>query len=554
MKTIQLVLLLLMTIINANAQYIKSHQIKPQILNKIEPTIEWAKCFGGNYYDQAATIINTKDGGFLILGFVQSKNYEIDGKYGGCDFLVIKINSKGEKEWNKCLGGSNWEEPFSIIQTKDGGYAAVGSTSSNDGFVSGNHGGSDCWIVKIDSFGIFEWQKCLGGSRDDEAHFVQQTSDGGYIITGSTGSIDGDVSGKHSDLDYKITDYTYFKDSWVVKLDKSGKIEWQKCLGGNRHDSGRTILQTLDGGYIVANGTMSYDGDVIGFYGKTNCWHDCTSDYWIVKLDSLGSIIWQKCFGGDDNDSPASLIITKDGGYIVTGISNSRDGDLVGIRTNNSYPDFWTIKLSIKGEIEWQICNGAFYNDGARSIIQVNDGYVILGYASSFYGISNKSHGFEDFGIVKLSLTGKVIWQKMVGSSGSDWPEAIVQSEDGGFAAVGYVAENDGDVTGMHGERDIWVLKLSPEGENGILEAESEQNKMNIFPNPAMDHIILGFQNNELQQKIEIFNVFGVCILSTLSLRDYPIDRNLRIDVSSLIPGVYIVKIGDEKPQKFIKV
>lgn len=550
MKSVQILFLFLISLISVTAQSHKSFQNKPQILSKTAPTIEWSKCFGGNSYDWATSIDNTKDGGYIICGGTWSNNYDIIGNHGEIDYWILKLNANGKKEWQKCLGGSSGEEPSAIIQTSDGGYIVAGNSSSNNGDVIGNHGGGDAWIVKIDSLGTIEWQKCLGGKRNDEAHSIQNTSDGGYIVAGVTNSVDGDVLGKHSELDGKYKDYPYFSDSWIIKLDKFGTLEWQKCLGGSLNDGVVSIQQTIDGGYIVAGRTTSNDGDVVGFHCNSN-FDIYNPDYWIVKLDSLGSIMWQKCLGGTRYDIASSIINSSDGGYVVTGISESEDGDLTGIHSKSSYPDYWTIKLDNSGEIEWKICNGAGYNDGGKSIIQTNDGYVIVGYASSFFGGENASHGFEDFGVVKLSLDGKTLWQKMFGSSGSDWPEAIIQSQDGGYVAVGYTPEKDGDITEFHGMRDFWILKLSPEGDNGIPDFQSNQIGMNISPNPSTDCINVEVQNFEPPQEIEIYNIFGERVMT---IETQCIASLQKIDVSALLPGVYFVKVGNEKPMKFMVV
>ena len=191
-------------------------------------------------------------------------------------------------EWQKCLGGSNGDLAESIQQTTDGGYIVAGHTSSNDGDVSGNHGGKDFWVVKVDRYGHLLWQKCLGGRQDDYAQDVQQTTDGGYVVAGYTWLSDGDVCGNHCQWDY-----------WVVKLNESGNLVWQKCLGGRQDDYAQDVQQTKDGGYVVAGHACSNDGDVSGNHGNF--------DYWIVKLNSTGNLVWQKCLGGSGWDFAQSI-------------------------------------------------------------------------------------------------------------------------------------------------------------------------------------------------------------------------------------------------------
>jgi hypothetical protein len=179
-----------------------------------------------------------------------------------------------------------------------------------------------------------EWQKCLGGSNWDSASSIQQTSDGDYIVAGFTYSKDGDVSGNHDYYGYN----GYLNDGWVVKLDTSGNLLWQKCLGGSLSDVTSSIQQTSDGGYIVAGKTNSYDGDVSGYhYGLFGRY-----DYWVVRLNPSGNLLWQKCLGGSGYGS--SIEQTSDGGYIVAGSTNSNDGDVSGHQVD--YDDIWVVKLA----------------------------------------------------------------------------------------------------------------------------------------------------------------------------------------------------------------
>jgi type IX secretion system substrate protein len=175
--------------------------------------------------------------------------------------------------------------------------------------------------LKLDSVGNLEWQKCLGGTNDDRAYSIRQTKDGGYIVAGNTASFDGDVSGFHG-----------YVDSWIVKLDSSGNIDWEKSLGGTNFDDAKSITQTIEGGYIVAGFTKSEDGDVSENKGYF--------DYWIVKLDILGNITWEKSLGGGDVDYAQSISQTFDGGYIIAGYTESRDVDVSGNH------DYWVVKLS----------------------------------------------------------------------------------------------------------------------------------------------------------------------------------------------------------------
>ena len=301
------------------------------------PEIQWQKCFGGTQDDFAECIIQTSDGGFVTAGTTNSNDGNVSGNHGGYDAWVVKLNAAGAIQWQKCFGGSGDDEFNSIVQTSDGGFAATGWTYSNDGEVSGNHGSPDVWVVKLDDTGAIQWQKCLGGELSDVATSIIQTADGGFAVAGNTASTDGDVSGNHGGQ----------ADAWVVKLNDTGAILWQRCCGGSGEESFSSIIETTDGGFVAAGYTGSNDGDVSGNHGS--------NDVWVVKLNASGAILWQKCLGGSGQDIAFSIIQDFDDGLSVAAITNSNDGEVSG---NHGENDAWVVKLNSAGSIEWQKCLG----------------------------------------------------------------------------------------------------------------------------------------------------------------------------------------------------
>jgi len=357
----------------------------------IQGNVQWQKCLGGTSGDYLKSLIHTIDGGYALAGTTGSNNGYVSGYNGGLyDAWVVKLDSLGNLQWQKCLGGTNQDEASAIIQTIDGGFAIGGYTNSNDGDVSGNNGGYDFWIVKLDPQGNMQWQKCIGGSGNEYAKSIIQTSDNGFAIAGHTSSNDGDASGNHGG-----------GDAWVVKLDPMGNIQWQKCLGGTGNDGANAIIQTLDGGYAVAGETNSNDGDVSGNNGS--------DDFWVIKLDSQGNIQWQKCLGGTDYEIANSIIQNNSGSYVVVGITYSNDGDVSGHRGG---ADAWIVKLDSVGNLLWQKSLGGSNNDEARDIIQTLDGrYALIGTASSNNGDVSGNLGFGDIWVVKLiipNISGKL--------------------------------------------------------------------------------------------------------------------------------------------------
>lgn len=291
--------------------------------------IQWEKTLGGSHFDSATSIQQTTDGGYILAGGTMSNDGDVTGGHeaGFSDMWIVKLDADGEIDWDTTLGGSMDEAAIDIQQTADGGYILVGITNSDDWNIVGSQGNGDIRVIKLNSDGSVNWEKALGGSDYDSASSIRQTADGGYILTGFTASNDGDVSGNHGDL-----------DGWVVKLDASGNVEWKKTLGGSAFDYASSIRQTTDGGYIVSGSTRSNDGDVSGNHGAAG-----TEDAWVVKLDDAGNILWQKTLGGNAFDIGYDIRQTADGGYIMTGSSESNDGDISG---NHGDLDMWVVKLS----------------------------------------------------------------------------------------------------------------------------------------------------------------------------------------------------------------
>ena len=297
-----------------------------------QPSVAWETNLGGSLFDQAVSIKQTVDGGYIVAGTSESNDGNVGGNNGGFDYWIVKLAVNGSLVWETNLGGSGDDFARSIQQTIDGGYIVAGFSGSDDGDVGGNNGHLDYWIVKLSTNGNLVWETNLGGSESDYASSIQQTIDGGYIVGGVSLSDDGDVSGNNGDFDY-----------WIVKLDTNGSLVWETNLGGSGHDVYSSIQQTADSGYIVAGDSESNDGDVGGNNGL--------DDYWIVKLAANGSMVWETNLGGSDRDLANSTQQTIDGGYIVAGSSLSNDGDVGG---NNGGSDFWITKLDSNGSLVWE--------------------------------------------------------------------------------------------------------------------------------------------------------------------------------------------------------
>jgi uncharacterized delta-60 repeat protein len=340
--------------------------------------VTWQKTYSGGGYDTANSIQQTSDGGYVVAG-------ETDSFALADDFWVLKLDSSGDVTWQKTYGdgGFHYDRAHSVQQTSDGGYIVAGETSS---FGAGSF---DFWVLKLDPSGDVAWQKTYGGSGDDRAHSVQQTSDGGYIVAGETFSFGA------GDCDF-----------WVLKLDSSGDVTWQKTYGGSYYDYTYSVQQTSDGGYVVTGDTHSFGA------GE---W-----DFWVLKLDSSGDVAWQKTYGGSDDDRAHSVQPTSDGGYVVVGRTESFGA---------GGSDCWLLKLDSGGGVTWQKTYGGTNGDFAFSVQQTSDGgYVVAGGTSSF------GAGGSDFWLLKLDEGGSVPECPLVGGSDATIKDTSVAGTDTAIA------------------------------------------------------------------------------------------------------------------------
>ncbi len=350
-------------------------------LNSTGDTI-WTRCYGGSDWEQAYSVQQTNDNGYIVAGYSNSNDGDVSGNNDYEDYWILKLDEYGDTIWTKCYGGSDHDYAHSIQQTTDSGYIVAGHSNSIDGDVNGNHGDYDYWILKLDKFGSKIWAKCYGGSQSDYAYSIQQTTDSGYIVGGYSESNDGDVNGNKGGYDY-----------WILKLDKNGDTLWTKSYGGSNAEYTRSIKQTTDGGYIIAGSSLSNDWDVSGNHGN--------ADYWILKLDVDGDTVWTNCYGGSDYDYVDPIQQTTNGGYIVAGNSYSIDGDVNG---NKGGQDIWVIELDQNGDTVWTKNYGGSGEELVRSIQQTTDGgYIISGSSNSVDGDVNGGHFGPDYWILKIN-------------------------------------------------------------------------------------------------------------------------------------------------------
>ena len=383
------------TIVLENSNYVDV------IINNCEISYLFDITLGGQKFDGARSIIQTSDGGYAIGGY-------IGGKARDNDLWVVKLNSSGAKVWDKTFGGAKDDFALSIIQTSDGDYVVAGSTESK------GSGRSDSWVIKLDRSGTKVWDKTFGDSNSDATNSIVQTSDKGYALTGHT-------------MD-KNWNYVF----WILKLDNLGTKTWDKTIGSRTY-IGNSIVETSDGGYAVA-------GYKKIFSDKDN--HEVA----VIKFDKSGNKVWEKKFGEvNKNHEAESIINTSDGGYAVAGYTTSKGAGA---------EDFWVIKLNSSGSKVWDKTFGGVDKDQAESIIQTADGgYVVAGFTKS------KGAGNEDFWVIKLNSSGSKVWDKTFGGVNKDNVESIIQTSDGHYVVAGST-ESKGA-----GNGDMWILKLDSNGD-----------------------------------------------------------------------------------------
>ncbi|MFO7882374.1 MAG: hypothetical protein R6U52_07545 [Kosmotogaceae bacterium] len=413
------------------------------------PQYKWQKNYGGTEDEWTNQIQQTSDNGYIVFGTTFSNNHDVSGNHGNSDAWIIKLSSTGTLVWQNCIGGNNIDGGCSIQQTADNKYIVAGNTFSSsisdspeNEYYQEDVIYSDAWIAKLNSSGGIIWEKRFGGSSGDSGRSIIQTNDNGFLLLGDTSSTDGDISGNNGG-----------HDIWVLKLDSSGAIEWKDCFGGSGDEFGFSVQQTSDNGYIIAGKTDSNNGDVSGTHDTL--W----GDMWVIKLDSDGNLDWQKTLGGSYEDCALSIRQTSDNGYIVAGYTNSSDGDVTG---KHSYQDMWIVKLSSSGAIEWQKALGGNSEESASSVIQTTDGsYLIAGTTYSDDGDVTGKHNGSDLWLVKLDPSGMIKWEGCFGGSNNDGASSIEQTADGGYIVSGYSYSDDGDLTDNNGGEDFWVIRLN---------------------------------------------------------------------------------------------
>jgi hypothetical protein len=350
-------------------------------------TLLWNKTFGGSHDDRGASIIETSEGGFALLGYSSSSDKNVAKNAGSKDFLLIKLTSNGSVSWQKTFGFSGADYGTKLIQTSDNGFLLTGvldvtasNGQGNSKSASIKHAGGDFWALKLDNLGNLEWSKYFGGSFTDIPLGIAETINKDFIIIGSSDSNDFNIKNNKGSYDF-----------WVIRISALGNLVWEKSFGGTEIDEARGIVATNDGNFIIVGDTRSDDKDV----SKNNG----AADVWLIKISIDGNLIWEKSIGATAFDVARSISKTQDNGFVIAGSSRSLDNGF----SNNGQNDGLILKVDANAKLLWQKTIGGSEIDFFYDVIELtNNTFIAVGDSSSSNQDIADNKGFTDALIVKI--------------------------------------------------------------------------------------------------------------------------------------------------------
>jgi hypothetical protein len=435
----------------------------------------WTRTYGGTHDEDCYSVQQTSDSGYIVAGHTESFGA------GRGDVYLIKTNASGDTLWTRTYGGTLYDQGNSVQQTTDGGYVITGYRSSDAS-------GEDVYLIKTNASGDTLWTRTYGGADDDEGNSVQQTSDWGYIIAGQT------FSGTSS------------WDVCLIKTNASGDTLWTRTYGDSGVDEGNSIQQTSDGGYIIAGLTGSSGA---GSY-----------DVWLIKTNASGDTLWTRTYGGTDFDVGNSVQQTSDGGYIITGYTDSYGA---------GGADIWLIKTNASGDTLWTKTYGGAGEEDGLSVRQTSDlGYIIAGYTAP-------PSGPEMVWLLKTDASGDTLWTRTYGEGPYSVGRSVRQTLDEGYIVAGWADTLGGDV---------YLIKTDANGSLGVEEPGSRRLEvaagMKATPNPFVSFARIPGHEAE---RFDLYDISGKMVGTCLGNRVG----------EGLAPAVYFIKLGTDQTLRIVK-
>lgn len=412
--------------------------------------VQWERTFGGADEDVALVVEPVADGGFLLGGYSYSdpSGAKADASHDAGDYWVVKVDASGNQQWDKSFGGARFDGLRSMQQTSDGGYVLGGTsfsgpTGNKTSTSFGPHSG-DYWIVKLNAAGNKQWEKVFGGTNLDTLAAVQQTDDGGYILAGTSSS---PASGNKTSESHGAG----ASDWWVVKTDPNGGKQWERSFGGDDDDELHAVASTTDGGFVFAGTSFS------AVSGNKGAACHGLGDFWVVKVDANGHRLWEKTFGGDDAEELFSVCVAADGGILLGGHSASGTSGNKSAANFGAH-DFWLVRLDAGGNKQWDKTYGGDDSDELFVVHATAGGGYVLGGMSSSAASGSKT-------TAKLSADSADYWIIHVDAQGSQRHEQAIRGNLSGEALRLRLGSDGGMVVpGLgsgHSDQDFALTRMA---------------------------------------------------------------------------------------------
>jgi hypothetical protein len=411
--------------------------------------IQWRTSLGSPYMDRATSICESRNGGYL---FAPRHWYSSSNSFGNVDAWLFRLDQKGSLIWSNSFGGTSNDWFQDMVETSDGGWLAAGATysPSSGNKASPGYGGMDYWVVRLDANGNKLWDQTFGGSQDDQLCGISESSNGGFILAGhSFSNTNGNKTASQI--------YPYgngYSDIWIIEIDATGEILWQKAYGGYGHDRAYSFQRLASGGFVLAGSLMagSIPDATRTSYGDF--------DAWILRLDAEGNKLWEQTFGGAAHDEVVHVSQTFDGGFIAGCVTRS------GITGNKTTPnfgdvDYWIIRLDAAGNKVWEQTFGTTGYDLLCNVYETPEGnFIAAGYSADGTGGNKTAPQRQpvDAWLIRLDAHGNRLWDETYGGSYMTTARSMCLTRDGGLVFAG---EEQKD---WHPDsNDIVIMKLAPD-------------------------------------------------------------------------------------------